>query len=302
MLFELVRALYWPNPLVWRAMSRATMEREHAADDRVLASGANPAGYATDLLDFANGSTRGPTRRAALGIAAASLKTRIRAILDAGVRRENATPRQLATIATAGVLGLVPIAGLTFSVSQSAVVSAAPVASIVDARAMSSASPRQVIDRRSDQYFVTRTVGSSRGDSLLFVLINAKAPRDRRAAARSLRADGADVPVVDVLVSALADTCHADRWLATRALRELRAKRALPNLVKQLVEDTHVAVRSMAASAIATAGVSEGAALLQTAIDGAETAQVDRVTRALDTLGRTPAHAQLADAVRRATR
>jgi HEAT repeat protein len=204
-------------------------------------------------------------------------------------------------IVAAGVVGLVPVAGLTFTARESIRASVTPAATIVASQVGEQRRPRQVIARRSDQYFVTRTVGSSRADSLLFVLINAKEPGVRRAAARSLRTDGADAPVVDVLVSALGDTCHADRWLATRALRELRAKRALPNLVKQLVEDSHVAVRSMAASAIATAGVSEGAALLRTAIGGVESTQVARVTQALETLGDTQAHAQLADAVRRAS-
>jgi HEAT repeat protein len=157
-----------------------------------------------------------------------------------------------------------------------------------------------VLDRRSDQYFVTRSLGSTRTDSLLFVLINAKQPRTRQAAARSLRADGVEVSVVNLHVSALGDTCHGDRWLATRALRDLRTKRALPNLVRQLVRDEHVAVRSMAANAIAAAGAAEGAVLLETALVGAETVQVARVTRALETLGETPAHATLIDAVRRA--
>lgn len=299
-MFEVVRALYWPNPLVWRAMARATTERERAADDRVLAGGANPARYAADLLDFAS-NVRQPMQRAALGIAGSALKTRIRAILRSGTCREHATPRQLVTIAAAASVGLVPVAGLTFGARDVTIQSAPLVAAdIVAAQLVEVPLSRQVIARQSDRYVVTRSVGSARGDSLLFVLINATQPGQRRAAARSLQADGSELPVVEVLISALSDNCHADRWLATRALRELRAKQALPNLVKQLVEDKHVAVRSMAANAIATAGVSEGAALLETALAGAETAQVARVTRALDTLGETAAHAQLISAVRRA--
>jgi beta-lactamase regulating signal transducer with metallopeptidase domain len=299
-LFEIVRAIYWPNPLVWRAMARATMERERAADDRVLAGGANPATYAADLLDLAS-TVRQPMRRAALGIAASPLKTRIRAILHAGVRRENATPRQWGTIAAAGVTGLFPVAGLTLGAPAHTAQFAAPVTPTgVLAPAAPELETRQVLDRRSDQYFVTRSLGSTRTDSLLFVLINAKQPRTRQAAARSLRADGVEVSVVNLLVSALGDTCHGDRWLATRALRDLRTKRALPNLVRQLVRDEHVAVRSMAANAIAAAGAAEGAVLLETALVGAETVQVARVTRALETLGETPAHATLIDAVRRA--
>lgn len=47
----LARALHWPNPLAWLALSRIRREAETAADDAVLASGVEPAYYAQMLLD-----------------------------------------------------------------------------------------------------------------------------------------------------------------------------------------------------------------------------------------------------------
>src|SRR6185312_16017319 len=50
---EIVRALYWFNPLVWTATRRLRLESEQACDDRVLTAGAQAADYAGDLLDIA---------------------------------------------------------------------------------------------------------------------------------------------------------------------------------------------------------------------------------------------------------
>src|SRR5207244_6373507 len=47
---ELAVALYWFHPLAWWAASRMRRERERACDDRVLAAGVAPSGYAAELL------------------------------------------------------------------------------------------------------------------------------------------------------------------------------------------------------------------------------------------------------------
>jgi beta-lactamase regulating signal transducer with metallopeptidase domain len=46
-------ALYWFNPLVWWARRRLEVEREAAADERVLAAGVLPSAYALTLLSVA---------------------------------------------------------------------------------------------------------------------------------------------------------------------------------------------------------------------------------------------------------
>jgi HEAT repeat protein len=146
------------------------------------------------------------------------------------------------------------------------------------------------------------SLGDPREDSLLTELLRNAEPGLRLTAARALREDGAQGNAVRVLVSALSDTCHGDRWRAARALRDLRDDRALPGLVHQLVVDEHAAVRSMAANAIATSGVSRGAALLRSALAGAPTAEFARVARAIDTLGDSPAYERLLAALRDARR
>ena len=50
---EMLRVLYWFNPLVWVACQRLRQECEHACDDAVLRGGVEPTEYATHLLDVA---------------------------------------------------------------------------------------------------------------------------------------------------------------------------------------------------------------------------------------------------------
>ena len=53
LLVEIVRAFYWPNPLVWIAARRVALERERACDDAVIRGGTRPDAYASDLLHLA---------------------------------------------------------------------------------------------------------------------------------------------------------------------------------------------------------------------------------------------------------
>jgi TonB family protein len=50
---EVVRAIYWFNPLVWIACRRLRQESERACDDAVLESGISAAEYASHLLELA---------------------------------------------------------------------------------------------------------------------------------------------------------------------------------------------------------------------------------------------------------
>ena len=50
---EVVRALYWPNPLVWIAARYKSAERERACDDFALREGTPGREYARHLLDVA---------------------------------------------------------------------------------------------------------------------------------------------------------------------------------------------------------------------------------------------------------
>ena len=50
---ELVRAVYWFNPLAWFACRRLRIESEQACDDEVLAAGTEPSDYAAHLVSLA---------------------------------------------------------------------------------------------------------------------------------------------------------------------------------------------------------------------------------------------------------
>jgi len=53
MLAEIVRAVYWFNPLLWIACNRLRQEGEHACDDEVLHLGVDGTEYAAHILDVA---------------------------------------------------------------------------------------------------------------------------------------------------------------------------------------------------------------------------------------------------------
>ena len=81
-------AIYWVHPGVWWIARRLRIERELACDDRVLAAGADPDSYASQLLEFAY-SLRVETAPALAVTMAAptSLEERLRALLDCGRNR-----------------------------------------------------------------------------------------------------------------------------------------------------------------------------------------------------------------------
>ena len=50
---ELLRAVYWFNPLLWLACRRLRLESEHACDDEVMSRGVPGTDYATHLVELA---------------------------------------------------------------------------------------------------------------------------------------------------------------------------------------------------------------------------------------------------------
>ena len=117
-------ALYWPNPLVWRAARALRDASEAAADDAVIASGVRPSDYAAQLVDLARewSSRRGP----APGLAMAAppiLTERVQSILSPDASRTGATPMDIFKLA---LVGGVAAAGLTLARPSVAEVPAAP--------------------------------------------------------------------------------------------------------------------------------------------------------------------------------
>lgn len=56
---DIACAVHWVNPLAWLAAARLRVEREHAADDAVIASGVRASSYAEVLLSVAGARTAG---------------------------------------------------------------------------------------------------------------------------------------------------------------------------------------------------------------------------------------------------
>jgi TonB family protein len=105
MLAELLRAVYWFNPVVWLACRRLRQESEQACDDEVLTCGVGGSEYASELLGLVR-DLRHPRRTVFSGFPApamaraSSLGRRVSAMLNAGIDRSPITARvRFATLA-----------------------------------------------------------------------------------------------------------------------------------------------------------------------------------------------------------
>lgn len=93
---EMVRSLYWFNPLLWNACKRLREESERACDDAVLNLGVDGSAYATQLVDLARTFTRRrrsmfPPLPAPAIARPSSLEKRIRAMLSIDLNRRPIT-------------------------------------------------------------------------------------------------------------------------------------------------------------------------------------------------------------------
>lgn len=112
---ELACALYWFNPLVWLAVRRLRIEREHACDDRVLRAGSKASDYASQLLDTARSlkAARGTSLAAVAMARRSQLTGRLLAVLDEN-RSRGAVSRRLAVPASvAAAVLILPLAALS---------------------------------------------------------------------------------------------------------------------------------------------------------------------------------------------
>ncbi|HEX4469994.1 MAG TPA: M56 family metallopeptidase [Gemmatimonadaceae bacterium] len=112
-LARVVRALYWPNPLVWFAEGSLRHECEQACDDAVLAAGVRPTRYAEELLAIVSELGARPITSLAPAFATRpSLETRLHALLDARLRRRLATRFDAVVTGIAVVALAVPLAAM----------------------------------------------------------------------------------------------------------------------------------------------------------------------------------------------
>jgi TonB family protein len=109
---EILRSVYWFNPLAWIACRRLRQDSERACDDAVLNLGIDPSEYATHLLDLARafGSNRRIWLPAPEMARRSSLEGRIRAMLNARINRQPITR-------SAGLLAIAAISAVTVSIA-----------------------------------------------------------------------------------------------------------------------------------------------------------------------------------------
>ena len=115
---QVALALFWFNPLMWIAVRRMQLEREHACDDYVLLHGTQPSRYAADLLEMVQ-SLGTPAHRsaqpafAALAMARRSeFEGRMLSILDPVLDRHPLHRGRTLMSALATLLIIVPLAAL----------------------------------------------------------------------------------------------------------------------------------------------------------------------------------------------
>ena len=86
---ELLRAVYWFNPLIWIACRRLRLESEHACDDEVMCRGVEGADYATHLIELARALNHGRHSwfPAPAMARPSSLERRVRAMLNTHLDR-----------------------------------------------------------------------------------------------------------------------------------------------------------------------------------------------------------------------
>ncbi len=110
---DLVRIVYWFNPLFWFACTRLRRDSERACDDVVLGSGVAAREYAAHLLDLARTSRPWPAWGAATSMAGPStLERRFAAMLNPLIDRRPVSRRARAAAAALLTAVTIPIAAL----------------------------------------------------------------------------------------------------------------------------------------------------------------------------------------------
>lgn len=171
---ELLRSIYWFNPLVWLACRRLRQESEYACDDEVLRLGVGGTQYATHLVELAHDfRAHGRTWLPAPAMARPStLRRRISAMLDARLNRHRLTHTSRAFVFAAVAAITLPVAaigGQAFGTISGTVVDSTggfmPNATLT----LSNADTRAKHEVRSDGTGAFRFVGLPAGDYLLEV-------------------------------------------------------------------------------------------------------------------------------------
>jgi beta-lactamase regulating signal transducer with metallopeptidase domain len=232
-------ALYWFNPLVWKAAIELRAERERACDDEVLRHGAKASSYATDLLEIARDLTPSMRPTAALAMARpAELEGRLLAVLAAGRPRGSARLSRwlvpaIMLLTTAMALGATPRAPGHAAPAPVSV----PTTRVFSPTAFDGHSPQS-----RDQEREARSAAAA-------TLQSAPDPDDRSRAALDLASNGGG-DIVPVLARALDDTSDDVREKAALALGLQSGPAVVPHLIHAL-GDSSAQVREKAALGLA---------------------------------------------------
>ncbi len=109
---ELLRAIYWFNPLAWIACRRLRQESEQACDDAVINRGVEGSEYAAHLVNIARELHQRRTWVPAPAIARTShLERRIRVMLDQRINRRPVSRAACAAALLALLAVVVPVTG-----------------------------------------------------------------------------------------------------------------------------------------------------------------------------------------------
>ena len=173
---ELLRAVYWFNPLMWIACRRLRRESELACDDAVLGLGVEGTEYASHLLDLARAfrQHRRPFFPAPAMARPSSLERRVSAMLNRSLNRTPLT-RSACVVSVIGLLAIaLPIAGLVASAQATAQFSGTLVDTVGrmlpdTPMALSNATGNQKHQARSDQNGHFSFAGLTAGDYVLEV-------------------------------------------------------------------------------------------------------------------------------------
>ena len=114
---DVLRALFWFNPLMWVATRCLRRDSELACDDTVLGLGVDGADYATQLLDLAK-ALRSPASALSPGMAMArpsGLERRITAMMNPTLRRSPFLGRSRLAVLAAALAVTIPLAVLAQS-------------------------------------------------------------------------------------------------------------------------------------------------------------------------------------------
>ena len=218
---EIVRAAYWPNPLVWLAVSRAAMEREHACDDEALNVGIRSDVYAKHLLDVVRAQVGGVALNGAIAMAGRSnLATRMRKILARGLSRRPVSRGGLLATALVATVVTVPIAALELPAEDEETAVRSALARVQGPRSVR----ERIRELRSDETRVRRYAAWALGEM-----------EDDRA--------------VSPLSESLSDGNADVRLVAAWALGEIKHRRSVDPLIETLNDDDPL-VREMAVLAL----------------------------------------------------